>query len=122
MCDEVFLFHAGLNLSVYYDTQIYLKRHKNVYCNTHILYLALSYFESMKQKSDSQRIHDIGKRIKELRRKAGYTSYETFAYENDIDRRQYWGLENGKNFKLTTLFKIVNIHNISLEDFWKGLK
>lgn len=36
----------------------------------------------------------IALRIKELRINAGYTSYEAFAYVNDLDRKQYWRAEN----------------------------
>lgn len=63
----------------------------------------------------------IGNRIKELRIQAGYTSYENFALEKDIDRKQYWRAENGVNLTLKSIVRIANLHKISLEDFFKGL-
>ena len=49
-------------------------------------------------------------RLKELRKEAGYSSYETFATENDLDRKQYWRVENGLNITIRTLTKILGIH------------
>ncbi len=49
----------------------------------------------------------IGRALKELRIKNGWTSYETFAVENDIDRKQYWRMEAGTNITLKTLLKVL---------------
>jgi len=69
------------------------------------------------------RIERIGERVKELRFKKGFTSYETFAFEHDLPRVQYGRLERGAaNFKIATLLRVLDIHKISLEDFFKGLK
>ncbi|WP_103069257.1 helix-turn-helix transcriptional regulator [Aquimarina sediminis] len=64
----------------------------------------------------------IGERIRELRIKANYTSYETFALDNDLPRKNYWRLEKGYNFTIETLLRIVSIHDITLEEFFKGIK
>ncbi len=72
-------------------------------------------------KDNQKRIKVIGERIKELRVKAGYTSYETFAQDKGIDRKNYWRLEKGSNFTLNTLIRICNIHNISLKEFFKDI-
>ncbi len=71
---------------------------------------------------NKQRIDQIAKRIKQLRVDAGYTSYERFAVEHEMDRKQYWRMEKGQNFKLESLFRIIDIHNITLEVFFKGLE
>ncbi|MEX1193419.1 MAG: helix-turn-helix transcriptional regulator [Brumimicrobium sp.] len=63
----------------------------------------------------------VGKRIKALRLKSGYTSYETFALENDLDRKQYWRAEKGSNLTLKTLYTIIKIHHISMEEFFQNL-
>ena len=68
-----------------------------------------------------ERILKIADRIKELRIKAGYTSHEQFAWDHDISRVQYWRMEKGANITMTTLLKIVDIHKISLEEFFKGM-
>ncbi len=68
-----------------------------------------------------KRIQDIADKLKELRVAKGYTSYETFAFENDINRVQYWRMEKGNNFTMNSLLKILDIHKISLEEFFNGL-
>lgn len=69
-------------------------------------------------KSDQEFLKEIGERIRELRIKAGYSSYESFAIENDLSRMQYWRMENGQsNMTLKTLKKILDIHKITLEEF-----
>ncbi|HEY4786833.1 MAG TPA: helix-turn-helix transcriptional regulator [Bacteroidales bacterium] len=61
----------------------------------------------------------IGERLRELRKAKGYSSYEDFAFDNDIPRMQYWRLEKGKtNLTIKTLEKILKIHNISFKDFF----
>jgi transcriptional regulator with XRE-family HTH domain len=63
---------------------------------------------------------EIGERIKTLRVNKRYTSYENFALDNTLSRMHYWRLEKGlTNFTLKTLLQILNIHQISIEDFFK---
>ncbi|WP_264551913.1 helix-turn-helix domain-containing protein [Flavobacterium sp. N2038] len=67
------------------------------------------------------KINQISKKLKEIRLSKGYTSYETFAFENDLNRVQYWRIESGKNMTLKTLIKVLDIHKITLGDFFKDL-
>jgi transcriptional regulator with XRE-family HTH domain len=62
----------------------------------------------------------VGERLKHYRKKAGYTNYEYFAYENGFSRPQYGKYEAGANIQLNTLMKILKALNISLEEFFKG--
>lgn len=63
---------------------------------------------------------DIGNRLTELRKKRGYKSHENFAWDHDLPRAQYWRLEKGKaNFTIKTLVKVLTIHNITLEEFFR---
>lgn len=64
-------------------------------------------------------LSEIGSKLKKLRIEKGFTSYENFAYQNDIPRIQYWRMEKGTNFTIKNLLKILEIHKISLEDFFK---
>ncbi|MFM9840547.1 MAG: hypothetical protein ACKVOQ_19925 [Cyclobacteriaceae bacterium] len=48
----------------------------------------------------------------------GYKSYETFALDHEVDRKQYWRIENGSNITLATLLKVLKIHKISLKRFF----
>lgn len=63
----------------------------------------------------------IAEKIKSLRIKKGFTSHETFANEYEFNRVQYWRIEKGQNMTLKTLLKILAIHDLSLEEFFKGL-
>jgi len=76
--------------------------------------------ENLDKKTDLI-IKEIAKRIKSLRLSKGYTSYETFAFENELNRVQYWRIESGHNITMKTLLKVLSIHNITLEEFFKDL-
>ncbi|WP_097046890.1 helix-turn-helix domain-containing protein [Flagellimonas pacifica] len=65
---------------------------------------------------------EVGRRIKELRIEAGYTSHETFANDHSFSRRNYWRIENGGDFKFNTLLRILEIHNVSLEKFFSEME
>ncbi|MBK8368158.1 MAG: helix-turn-helix transcriptional regulator [Bacteroidetes bacterium] len=71
-------------------------------------------------KEEIELLKNVGKRLKEYRKKAGYSNYEYFAYENDISRPQYGKYEAGANIQLNTLAKILKALGISLEEFFKG--
>jgi transcriptional regulator with XRE-family HTH domain len=60
----------------------------------------------------------IGERIKELRIKRGHTSYEDFAYENDISRSQFGKYERGADMRISSLVKILKALNISIQEFF----
>jgi transcriptional regulator with XRE-family HTH domain len=63
----------------------------------------------------------MGKRIRQLRIEAGFSSQEAFAYEAGIPRAQYGRYEAGVNITILSLQKIVKFHKISLSDFFKKL-
>ncbi len=73
------------------------------------------------EKNIELKISQISEKLKEIRLSKGYSSYETFAFENELNRVQYWRIESGKNITLKTLIKILEIHKISLEEFFKDL-
>ncbi len=65
----------------------------------------------------------LGKRIKQLRVKKGYTSYEYFAYENNISRAQFGRYENGEDLRYSSLIRVVKAFDISMEEFFsEGFK
>lgn len=64
---------------------------------------------------------NIGERLKRLRIKKGYKSYEAFAIDNEISRMQYWRMEGGKsNITINSLQKILDIHGITIEEFFSS--
>ncbi len=64
----------------------------------------------------------VGDRLRTLRKKAGYKSYENFAFDNEINRVQYGRMEKGTNITLLSLLKVLDIHKLTLEEFFVGLK
>lgn len=69
-----------------------------------------------------KRVRKICDKLKKMRIDKGFTSYENFAWDNDLPRVQYWRLESGVNFRIESLLKILDVHKITLEDFFKGIK
>ena len=54
-----------------------------------------------------------GKLLRKLRIQAGFTCYESFAFEHKLSRIQYWRMESGNtNYTIKSLIKILNIHGI----------
>ena len=73
----------------------------------------------MKEKTVQKTLEEIGQRLRELRKKKGYTSAESFAYDYDLPRVHYWRIERGKvNITIKSLHKLLSIHKISIEDFF----
>ena len=75
-----------------------------------------------KGKASEYRLKKAGEKLKKLRLQAGYKSAETFAFDNELNRVQYWRMEKGANFTMQSLMKVLDIHKLSLEDFFKGLE
>ncbi|CAG5082976.1 helix-turn-helix domain-containing protein [Parvicella tangerina] len=64
-------------------------------------------------------LEKLGERLKHFRKKAGYSNYEYFAYENGFNRAQYGKYETGGNIQFNTLIKILKALNVSFEEFFK---
>ena len=80
--------------------------------------------DSKDKLSDNQKaqLSKIGEKLKALRIRKGYTNYEIFAFENGLNRANYGRYENGYNLRLDTLIKILECHNMTLEEFFKEEK
>jgi transcriptional regulator with XRE-family HTH domain len=72
----------------------------------------------MSSQENDSRILLIASKIKQLRKEKGFTSYEDFAVENNLDRKQYWRVENGGNITLKTLLKILDLHKMTINEFF----
>ncbi|HEY0030776.1 MAG TPA: helix-turn-helix transcriptional regulator [Bacteroidia bacterium] len=70
-------------------------------------------------KEEEKLLRLMGKRIRDLRINAGFTSQESFAYEAGIPRAQYGRYEAGTNITILSLNKIIKFHKLSLEEFFK---
>lgn len=76
----------------------------------------------VKQTSKAEkRLLSIANKLKKLRKDAGYTSYENFAFDNDLPRVQYWRLEKGSNLTMMSLLKVLDVHNLTLKEFFKDI-
>lgn len=64
----------------------------------------------------------IAARLRELRKSKGYSNYEHIAFDLGMSRSAYWKLETGANFELKTLIKICRILDVSLEEFFSGIR
>lgn len=67
---------------------------------------------------DEKLLKQIGERIRSLRKKAGFTSQETFAYEAGIPRALYGTYEQGVNITVLNLKKILRFHKMTFEEFF----
>lgn len=63
-------------------------------------------------------LHKLGKRLRQLRIKKGYTSLEIFAYEHGFGRAQYGRYEVGKDLQFSTLIRLINCFEMTLEEFF----
>lgn len=71
----------------------------------------------------NQKVYEkIGKQLKVLRLQAGYTNAEKFAFENDITRSQYANWEKGQDMKISSLIRVLKAHNLTLKEFFDGIK
>lgn len=72
------------------------------------------------KKGKSKEVLLLANRIKQLRQDKGYTSQETFAYDNDYTLSYYSRLERGEDIRFSSLVKVCKALEITLEQFFKG--
>jgi transcriptional regulator with XRE-family HTH domain len=78
--------------------------------------------DAVKEENLASILERIGWKLTDLRKKKGYKSHETFSYDFNIPRMQYWRMENGKtNLTIKSLLKILTVHKMSVEEFFKQL-
>jgi len=68
----------------------------------------------------------LGNRIKQLRQEKGYSSQETFAYDNNYTLSYYSRIERGEDIRFTSLVKVCKALGVNLETLFSegfdGLK
>jgi transcriptional regulator with XRE-family HTH domain len=74
-----------------------------------------------KKLNSDEVLKKIGERLKQLRIEKGYSSYEQFAWDNELNRVQYWRMESGANVTIKSILKVIEIHNLTLEEFFKNI-
>ncbi|WP_256003530.1 helix-turn-helix domain-containing protein [Pedobacter deserti] len=73
---------------------------------------------STKEDFSAEYIRKLAERIKSLRLKANYKSYEAFAYDHGISRSQWGRYEKGMNLQYISLVKITKAFDMTLEEFF----
>jgi len=61
----------------------------------------------------------LGNRIKQLRIKKGYSSYEYFAYDHNISRAQFGRYEKGQDLRYSSLIKVIAAFEMSVSEFFE---
>lgn len=79
--------------------------------------------KSKEKLSDNQisQLENIGNRLRKLRIEKGYSNYEIFAFDHDLNRANYGRYENGANMRVSTLIQILECHDLTLEEFFKSM-
>jgi transcriptional regulator with XRE-family HTH domain len=73
----------------------------------------------LEDKNNGDQLKSVGKILRELRIKKGYTSAEIFSYDFEINRTNYWRWENGQNITLKNIFRICEIHEITASELFE---
>ena len=64
-------------------------------------------------------VEKLAARIRQLRKDAGFSSFEEFANDRGtIHRAQFGRYESGQNMNFTTLVKVVDSFGITLSEFF----
>jgi transcriptional regulator with XRE-family HTH domain len=71
-----------------------------------------------KDAKGEEQLKKLAKRIRSLRLKNGYSSYETFAYEHNISRAQFGRYEKGQDIKYSTLIKVIEALGMTPKEFF----
>ena len=67
------------------------------------------------------RLKQIAQKLKQLRLDKGYSSYEAFAFDHELPRVGYGRHEQGSNLTLKSLLRLLDIHEVSLADFFADM-
>ena len=73
---------------------------------------------ALQRKEDNPDIQKLAKRIKELRIKQGFTSYEYFAYDKGFSRSQYGRYEKGEDLRYSSLMKLIEAFGMTPSEFF----
>ena len=74
--------------------------------------------EKKPKKQPNDDLQQLGKRIRDLRIKKGYTNYENFAFEHNIPRAQFGRYEQGHDLRYSSLLKVVRALGMTMEEFF----
>jgi len=90
----------------------------------YFIYFSVKY-QGMSKKPTSEEISQILKEIGakvRTHRKVPFKNYEDFAKVFEFNKVTISRLENGENFTMSSLIQVLRVLDISLEDFFTGIK
>ena len=65
----------------------------------------------------------IGDKVRTIRKcHPDYANYEVFAYFNKINKVTLTNIEKGENYNISSLLKVLKALNVTVEDFFMGIK
>jgi transcriptional regulator with XRE-family HTH domain len=70
------------------------------------------------KKTKPKEIQLLAKRIQYLRKKKGYTSQETFAYDNGYTLSYYSRIERGEDIRFTSLIRVCKALGVNIKTFF----
>jgi transcriptional regulator with XRE-family HTH domain len=77
---------------------------------------------TMAKATDTDYNKAIASKLREVRKAKGYNNYEDFCWDNEFPTRTYFRMENGENYTMGNLLKILAIFDVTPEEFFKGIK
>jgi transcriptional regulator with XRE-family HTH domain len=79
--------------------------------------------EKKKALDQDEELKKFSERLKSLRKSKGYSNMDIFAYEHGFGRAQYGRYENGQDLRYTTIIRLANCFDMSIEEFFsEGFK
>lgn len=69
-------------------------------------------------KKQQETYKKIGTRLRAFRKSKGYSTFEKFANDHGIERSYYGKHEQGRDMRISSLVKILDLMDVSLEEFF----
>lgn len=74
-----------------------------------------------KTEISDERMRAIGDKFRKMRKDAGYSNYDTIAYDLEMSRNQVSRVERGENITMSTLLFMLDAHGLSLAEFFADM-
>ncbi len=90
----------------------------------YFLYFYVKYVHMAKKPTNTEitsTLKKIGVKIR-THRKTISKNYEDFAREHDFNKVTISRIENGENFTMSSLIQVLRVLDVSLEEFFQGIK
>ena len=65
-----------------------------------------------------KQLKNLGLRFRTIRKAKGYSNYEQFAFQHNINRAQYGAYEKGQNITFASLLRVLKALDVTLDEFF----